>query len=112
MPRSPDQLVEQALRLLAEAGALEPWLTVSVAATLACVTNECIRTWIRAGDLEHFYDRRLRCFLVRLGSLRRAVLEKRGMLSNALFDFDGCKDRNSLFHSLDDLTHHGPILCR
>jgi hypothetical protein len=50
---TPDELITAALDLLGRAGALEPLLTVSEAAALACVTSECIRTWIRGGHLDH-----------------------------------------------------------
>jgi hypothetical protein len=59
-------------------------VTTREAAELACVTPECIRQWISSNDLDYFYDQRLRCFLVTIGALRRAVLKKRGILSNAL----------------------------
>ena len=40
MPRrTPEQIIELAISLLAEAGALEPLLTVSEAAVLACVSE-------------------------------------------------------------------------
>ena len=58
---NPDQLIERALRLLAEAGALPvPLLTVAECAALTGLSTEAIRVWCRAG-LGRF-DRRLRCF--------------------------------------------------
>jgi hypothetical protein len=81
-------LIERALALLAEAGVLEPLLTTTEAAALACVTDETIRAWLREDETLGRYSRQLRCFLVSLPELRRVVLKKRGMLSIALRQSD------------------------
>ena len=71
----PDELIAAALDLLAQAGALPvPLLTVAEAAVLIGISTEGMRCWCRAGL--GFYDRRLRQFLIPLGDLRRAALEK------------------------------------
>ena len=47
MPRrTPEQMIGQAIALLAEAGALDPLLTVVEAASLACVTPAAVRVGV------------------------------------------------------------------
>jgi hypothetical protein len=66
----PELLIERALALLAQAGALpEPLLTPREAAELVPIGVEAVRVWCRDGRVG-FFDRRLRTFLIPLDQLR------------------------------------------
>src|SRR5215831_17635715 len=85
-PPEREQLIRQALALLAEAGALpEPLLTPREAAALVPIGEEAVRVWCRDGL--GFYHRPSKCFFIPLSELRAHVRKTRGLLSNALRDF-------------------------
>jgi hypothetical protein len=106
MPRaaSREQLVEQALKLLAQPGALQPQLTPLEASRLGPIGVEAVRCWCRDG-LGH-YDRRLHTFLIGLDELREFVLARRGSLSKALAsDFTSTQMPDTLTLSIKKVGH-------
>ena len=88
--RTPEQLVDQAIALLAEAGALEPLLTVAEAAALVGVTTEAIRVWCRDNGLGCF-SRQFRCFVIPLSDLH--TYAKNHGKTVASFEFPQVPDR-------------------